>query len=147
MFESKLWMIGCLAQPHFINEYLTAHYTVINATDQNAPRPLCRIITCVSLHPHQKLEEKLAGVQKTSYLCIVKTEQQVLHDKQTIILTIKKYTTMYAIAFFTTVILFSASLYIGHKIADSVRNHKSSTTESDFVITPYPYIGAFRHSA
>ena len=30
MFESKLWMIGCLAQPHFINEYLTAHYTVIN---------------------------------------------------------------------------------------------------------------------
>ena len=90
MFESKLWMIGCLAQPHFINEYLTAHYTVINATDQNAPRPLCRIITCVSLHPHQKLEEKLAGVQKTSYLCTVKMIHKHPFDvKQTKILTIK----------------------------------------------------------
>ena len=54
---------------------------------------------------------------------------------------------MYAIAFFATVILFSASLYIADKIADSVRSHKSRTTESDFVITPNPYIGAFRHSA
>ena len=54
---------------------------------------------------------------------------------------------MYAIAFFTTVILFSASLYVGHKIAESVHNHKSSTNESDFVITPNPYIGVFRHSA
>ena len=54
---------------------------------------------------------------------------------------------MYAIAFFTTVILFSASLYVGNKIAESVRNHKSSTTVSDFFISPNPYIGAFRHSA
>ena len=48
---------------------------------------------------------------------------------------------MFAIAFFTTVILFSASLYVGSKIAETVRNHKSSTTESDFVISPNPYIG------
>ncbi len=54
---------------------------------------------------------------------------------------------MYAIAFFTTVILFSASLYVGNKIAEAVRNHKSSTAESDFFISPNPYIGAFRHSA
>ena len=54
---------------------------------------------------------------------------------------------MYAIAFFTTVILFSASLYVGHKIADSVRNRKSSADKSDFVISPNPYIGVFRHSA
>ena len=54
---------------------------------------------------------------------------------------------MYAIAFFATVILFSASLYIGHKIAEEVKNHKSSTDKSDFVITPNPYIGAFRKSA
>ena len=54
---------------------------------------------------------------------------------------------MYAIAFFTTVILFSASLYVGHKIAEAVKKHKSSTAESDFFISPIPYIGAFRHSA
>jgi hypothetical protein len=41
---------------------------------------------------------------------------------------------MYAIAFFATVILFSASLYIGNKIADSVRNHKSSTSDADYRI-------------
>ena len=54
---------------------------------------------------------------------------------------------MYAIAFFTAVILFSASLYVGTKIAETVRNHKSSTAESDFVISPNPYIGVFRHTA
>ena len=54
---------------------------------------------------------------------------------------------MYVIAFFTTVILFSASLYIGHKIAEAVKKHKSSTDKSDFVISPNPYIGVFRHSA
>ena len=54
---------------------------------------------------------------------------------------------MYAIAFFTTVILFSASLYVGNKITESAYNRKGSTAESDFVITPNPYIGAFRHSA
>ena len=62
-------------------------------------------------------------------------------QKQTIILTINKYTTMYAIAFFATVILFSASLYIGNKIADSVRNHKSSTADADY------RIGQFSKSA
>lgn len=54
---------------------------------------------------------------------------------------------MYAIAFFTTVILFSASLYVGTKIAEAVRNHKGSTTESDFVISPNPHVGLFRYSA
>ncbi len=54
---------------------------------------------------------------------------------------------MYAIVFFTTVILFSTSLYVGSKIAETVRNHKSSTAESDFVISPNPYIGVLRHSA
>ncbi len=41
---------------------------------------------------------------------------------------------MYAIAFFATVILFSASLYIVDKNADSVRNHKSSTSDADYRI-------------
>lgn len=41
---------------------------------------------------------------------------------------------MYAIAFFTTVILFSASLYIGNKIAESVNNHKSSNNAADYRI-------------
>ena len=57
---------------------------------------------------------------------------------------------MYAIAFFTTVILFSASLYIGNKIAESVSNHKSSTNEVDICIRPAvttPHIGLFRFSA
>ena len=54
---------------------------------------------------------------------------------------------MYAIAFFATVILFSASLYVGTKIAEAVRNHKSSTDKTDFVISPNPYIGVFRHTA
>ncbi|MBP5683562.1 MAG: hypothetical protein J6X05_10015 [Bacteroidales bacterium] len=54
---------------------------------------------------------------------------------------------MYAIAFFATVILFSASLYVGTKIAEAVRNHKSSTDKTDFIISPNPYIGVFRHTA
>ena len=57
---------------------------------------------------------------------------------------------MYAIAFFTTVILFSASLYVGNKIAESVRNHKSSTNEVDICIRPAAtntHIGLFRFSA
>ena len=41
---------------------------------------------------------------------------------------------MYAIAFFTTVILFSASLYVGNKIAESVNNRKSSTNAADLRI-------------
>ena len=41
---------------------------------------------------------------------------------------------MYAIAFFTTVILFSASLYICDKIAESVNNRKNSTNAADYRI-------------
>ena len=54
---------------------------------------------------------------------------------------------MFAIAFFTTVILFSASLYVGSKITETVRNHKSSIAESDFIISPNPHVGLFRYSA
>ena len=54
---------------------------------------------------------------------------------------------MYAIAFFTTVILFSASLYIGHKFVYIATHFDDETADTDFVITPNPYIGAFRHSA
>ena len=57
---------------------------------------------------------------------------------------------MFAIAFFTTVILFSASLYVGNKIAESVCNHKSSTNEVDICIRPAAtntHIGLFRFSA
>lgn len=54
---------------------------------------------------------------------------------------------MYAIAFFATVILFSASLYIGHKFVDIATHFDDSTADTDFVISPNPYIGVFRHSA
>ena len=54
---------------------------------------------------------------------------------------------MYAIAFFTTVILFSASLYVGHKFVEIATHFDDSPAESDFFISPNPYIGAFRHSA
>ncbi len=57
---------------------------------------------------------------------------------------------MYAIAFFATVILFSASLYVGYKIAESVSNHKSSTADADYRIRPVEtntHIGLFRVSA
>jgi hypothetical protein len=57
---------------------------------------------------------------------------------------------MYAIAFFTTVILFSVSLYVGHKIADTVHNHRSSTADADYSIRPVEtntHIGLFRFSA
>ena len=121
---------------------------MIGATRFKTPLSICRSFAYLSPYTGQKVKEKLAGVQKRPYLCGVKMIHRHPFDvKTTIILTIKKYTTMYAIAFFTTVILFSASLYVGHKIAESVRNHKISTAESDFVITPNPYIGAFRHSA
>ena len=33
---------------------------------------VCRTLPCVSLYPNQKVEEKLAGVQKRAYLCSVK---------------------------------------------------------------------------
>ena len=118
---------------------------------------LCRSFEHLSLHPHQKVKEKLANVQKRPYLCGVKkkiNEQLTIdfrdENKTTKILTIKKYTTMYAIAFFTTVIVFSASLYVGYKIAESVSNRKSSTTDADNHIRPVEtntHIGLFRVSA
>ena len=54
---------------------------------------------------------------------------------------------MYAIAFFSTVILFSASLYIGHKFVEIASNHKSSTSDADILINPSMHLGAFRQSA
>ena len=54
---------------------------LIGATGFGASFPLCRAFECLSLQTYQKVEEKLANVQKRAYLCIVKTEQQVLHDK------------------------------------------------------------------
>ena len=55
-------------------------------------------------------------------------------QKQKIILTIKKYTTMYAIAFFATVILFSASLYIGHKFVEIATRYDDSYADTDYRI-------------
>ena len=54
---------------------------------------------------------------------------------------------MYVIAFFTVVILFSAILFIGIKVAESTDKHKGSPRKSDFVISPNPYIGMYRYSA
>ena len=41
---------------------------------------------------------------------------------------------MYTIAFYSTVFLFAASLYICDKIADSVSNHKHSNHTADYHI-------------
>jgi len=41
---------------------------------------------------------------------------------------------MYTIAFYSTVFLFAASLYICDKIADSVNNHKHSNNTADYHI-------------
>jgi hypothetical protein len=107
----------------------------LNATLSSPPPHPCRDIPPLSLPPDPKFTKIFGTSKKSPYLCTVKTEQQVLHDKtKTILLTIKKYITMYAIAFFTTVILFSASLYIGNKIAESVNNRKSSTNAADYRI-------------
>ena len=54
---------------------------------------------------------------------------------------------MYAIAFFTTVILFSACLYIGHKFAEIATHFDDSDAHTDILINPSSHIGAFRHSA
>ena len=55
---------------------------------------------------------------------------------------------MYAIAFFATVILFSAILFIyHHKYVETASNRKSSTTDADILINPSTHIGAFRKSA
>lgn len=50
---------------------------------------------------------------------------------------------MYAIAFFTTVIIFSTILFV----VESQRKHKSSTTESDFMIKPSSDLEDLRRSA
>ena len=50
---------------------------------------------------------------------------------------------MYAIAFFTTVIIFSAILFV----VESQRNRKSNSTESDFMIKPTSDMDALRRSA
>ena len=54
---------------------------------------------------------------------------------------------MYAVAFFTTVILFSASLYVVHKFIKIATHFDDSPAESHFFITPNPYIDAFRKFA
>jgi hypothetical protein len=45
---------------------------LIGATGIGTLLPLCRPFECLSLHAHQKVEEKLANVQKRAYLCGVK---------------------------------------------------------------------------
>ena len=54
---------------------------------------------------------------------------------------------MYAIAFFTTVILFSASLYIGNKFVEIANRNDVRDTHADILINPSTHIGAFRKSA
>lgn len=54
---------------------------------------------------------------------------------------------MYAIAFFTTVILFSASLYVGNKLAEACLSHQGSTDGADLHISLKPHFGHYRHSA
>ena len=54
---------------------------------------------------------------------------------------------MYAIAFFTTVILFSASLYIGHKFVEIAKNNEDRHADTDILINPSTHFGAFRRSA
>ena len=50
---------------------------------------------------------------------------------------------MYAIAFFATAFVFSATLFI----YDALRDHKSRTAKSDLDITPDHHIDAYRKSA
>ena len=50
---------------------------------------------------------------------------------------------MYAIAFFSTVFVFAATLFI----YDALRNYKSHTAKSDLDITPDHHIGTYRKSA
>ena len=54
---------------------------------------------------------------------------------------------MYAIAFFATVILFSVSLYIGHKFVDIATHFDDSHADTDLLINPSTHFGAFRKSA
>lgn len=50
---------------------------------------------------------------------------------------------MYAIAFFATVFVFAATLFI----YDALRNYKSRTAKSDLDITHDHHIGTYRKSA
>ena len=56
---------------------------------------------------------------------------------------------MYAIAFFTTVILFSASLYIGHKFVEVATHFDESQSHArtDILINPSSHFGLLRQSA
>ena len=54
---------------------------------------------------------------------------------------------MYAIAFFATVILFSVSLYIGHKFVEIANHYEDRDVHNDILINPSTHLGAFRQSA
>ena len=54
---------------------------------------------------------------------------------------------MYAIAFFATVILFSASLYIGHKFFYIATHFDESPADTDLHINHSTHIGTYRQSA
>ena len=54
---------------------------------------------------------------------------------------------MYAIAFFTTVILFSACLYIGHKFVYVATHFDENPAETDLHISHSTHIGTYRQSA
>ena len=45
---------------------------MLGTTRFKSSLPLCRAFECLSLHAHQKVEEKLANVRKRAYLCGVK---------------------------------------------------------------------------
>ena len=54
---------------------------------------------------------------------------------------------MYAIAFFTTVILFSASHYIGHKFVYVATHFHENPAETDLHISHSTHIVTYRQSA
>ena len=54
---------------------------------------------------------------------------------------------MYAIAFFATVILFSASLYVGHKFVDIATHFDDSDAVKELHINHAAQIGGYRQSA
>ena len=75
-----------------------------DATKYEGGRGYCRCSRELSLCLMQKVRKKFAGPEKGAYLC---------SEKRTKVLTIQKYTTMIAIAFFTTTILASIALRLG----------------------------------
>ena len=54
---------------------------------------------------------------------------------------------MYAIAFFGTVILFSASLYVGHKFVDIATHFDDNDAVKELHINHAAHIGGYRQSA